>query len=829
VQLDDLVFATHFNPIHDSNGDPAGTIGVSTDITQAHRAQRALSESEAKYRSVVDNAPAFIITADLQGRIQFINRTVPDLTVEEVLGTTIFDHLDPDQEKISRQAISKVIQTGQPHGYEVWRPDPEGNRACFSCQCGPIKREGDVVGVTIIATDVTEERKREEQLQVQAQLLDSVREAVVATDLDGHITYWSKGAQAMYGYSPDEVVGQEISALIVVDPESEGGRRIEQVRENGRWSGQFRQRRKDGGVLWADAVISLVTDSQNQPCGYIGINRDVSSQKQAFEALHESEERFRTTFESASVPMALCSEKGQFLKTNKAFRQVFGFTEDQLRSRTFRELTYQEDVDAGLRKFEQLVKGEISFFSQEKRYLTADGQIVWGHVTVSATRESQGQFHHAVAMVEDITERKRAEAQLRQAAKELETRVELRTAELTDANEQLRDEVSERKRAEIALRESEARIRALLDAIPDLMLRIRRDGSLVDHHAKDETIAMSIEQMARKSIDQVFPQHVAQSISQCIEQTLQGKHLEVFEFDLPAEVEQKTAQTYEARFVVSGRDEVLAIIRNITERRRAEEQARVHQTQLAHVARLNSMGEMATDLAHELNQPLAAIMNYAESYLREMKASQQVPDHWLDGASQVIAQAERAGEIIKRIRSFVERREPHGDPIEVNRTIEDAVELTAPEARLNRVDVHLTLKQNLPCVLGDAIQIEQVVLNLVRNAIDAMVEQGSKIRQIDIQTSLDDERQVVVKVTDTGPGLVKPSIDNVFEPFYTTKADGLGMGLTISRSIVEAHGGKLSASKNPHQDGACFSFTLPVHSGGLRIPNDKGTNRVRGG
>jgi C4-dicarboxylate-specific signal transduction histidine kinase len=415
----------------------------------------------------------------------------------------------------------------------------------------------------------------------------------------------------------------------------------------------------------------------------------------------------------------------------------------------------------------------------------------------------------------------------------LNLRVEQRTAELTSANVQLREEILERNRVELALRGSETKIRALLDAIPDLMLRIHRDGTFLDYHAKDDSdLALPTSGLTGQIINKVMPLHVAKPVMDRVRAALRTKQLQVFEYDLQSadRVQGTRIQTHEARIVVSGRDEVLVIIRNVTDRRRAEDQATAHQAQLAHVARLNSMGEMATDLAHELNQPLAAIMNYAEHCVREMQGNPNTPEHWIDGANQVINQAERAGKIIKRIRSFVEKREHEDELLQVNETVQNAIDMAATDARHRQVEIELALEPQMSLVRGDAIQIEQVVLNLVRNAIDAMEEAGVENREIIVTTEVVDGQMIQVQVADTGPGLVQTSIDNVFEPFYTTKPDGLGMGLTISRSIVEAHGGKLSVQNNVLTQGASFEFTLPIHPRGeSKVPDVERTDRVRGG
>jgi two-component system sensor kinase FixL len=247
---------------------------------------------------------------------------------------------------------------------------------------------------------------------------------------------------------------------------------------------------------------------------------------------------------------------------------------------------------------------------------------------------------------------------------------------------------------------------------------------------------------------------------------------------------------------------------DVTDVRHAEEEARESRERMMHVSRLATMGEMATGISHELNQPLAAITTYAQAAIRLLAAPEPQRDDVTDALEQIAAQALRAGEIIRRLRNLVRNRETQREPTRINSLIEELGTLTRADARMNDVRVTLDLAADLPLINLDRIQIQQVLLNLVRNAVQALEFTEYKDRGILISTDFNSEGEVEVRVRDTGPGVSSEILERLFLPFATTKADGTGLGLAISRSIIEAHKGRLDYSPNAPR-GACFVIRLP--------------------
>jgi C4-dicarboxylate-specific signal transduction histidine kinase len=250
----------------------------------------------------------------------------------------------------------------------------------------------------------------------------------------------------------------------------------------------------------------------------------------------------------------------------------------------------------------------------------------------------------------------------------------------------------------------------------------------------------------------------------------------------------------------------------MAERKRAEDKERQRMMELAHVTRLSTMGEMATEIAHEVNQPLTAITNYSSACVRMLTSNSENPEEIIDALKEITRQAQRAGEVIRRLREFVAKDDSHRSTNDINEVMRSVFSLAQVEARWHAVDLEIQLAEALPHVLVNKILIEQVALNLIRNAIEAMNGIEINNRTVTIKTMPHINESIMVVVEDFGPGLSEEALLRIFEPFYTTKPSGMGMGLAICKSIIEAHGGQLWAMQNKPA-GAKFQFTLPLSQG----------------
>ena len=239
----------------------------------------------------------------------------------------------------------------------------------------------------------------------------------------------------------------------------------------------------------------------------------------------------------------------------------------------------------------------------------------------------------------------------------------------------------------------------------------------------------------------------------------------------------------------------------------AEEQVREHESELAHVSRVNVIGEMASGLAHELRQPLAAIRNYAEGGIRRLERKSGSGTEIGEALNLITEQAVRAGQIIARVRGYIRKRIPRREVVDMNKAVEEAVTLFHHDAMNSGIQIETHLTPDLPPVMGDLIEFEQMIINLGRNAIDAITADSEEGGKLEIFTTAGDDG-VLVRISDSGPGLTGNEIDRIWQPFMTTKESGLGLGLAICRSIAETHGGRIWAEPTP-TGGLSVVFFIP--------------------
>jgi C4-dicarboxylate-specific signal transduction histidine kinase len=253
----------------------------------------------------------------------------------------------------------------------------------------------------------------------------------------------------------------------------------------------------------------------------------------------------------------------------------------------------------------------------------------------------------------------------------------------------------------------------------------------------------------------------------------------------------------------------LVISRDLTQHMLAVEALQKVQAEFAHVTRLTTLGELAASIAHEVNQPLAAIVADANAALNWLTAEQPDLELVRETLDAIMTEGDRAGEVIQRIRQLARKGAPRKDPVNLNDVVRDVMPLVRTELRQQDVAVALDLASEVPAVVGDRVQLQQVMLNLVMNALDAMTASAHRPRELIICSRAHAGDQVLVTVQDTGVGIAAHHVDQLFSAFFTTKPGGMGMGLSISRSIIEAHGGRLWATPDTPR-GAIFQFTLPV-------------------
>jgi two-component system, LuxR family, sensor kinase FixL len=403
--------------------------------------------------------------------------------------------------------------------------------------------------------------------------------------------------------------------------------------------------------------------------------------------------------------------------------------------------------------------------------------------------------------------RRSAERLLNQTRSDLEVTVLERTADLRQANQELQAEVAERKRVEERLRERAQ----LLDLTHDsVFVRDMRDVITYWNRGAEErygwTSKEALGQISHDITGTVFPAPLKEIMT---ELTNTGR----WEGELVHTRRDGSQVVVASRWALQ-RDEdgnALAILEtnnDITERKHAEDALHKAQEELAHVSRVMTMGELVASIAHEVNQPLGAIVTNGHACVRLLSRDAPDLDKSLQIIERMIKDGMRASEVIKRIRDLLHKAPSEKAPLNINEVIQEVIALVSSDVLRTKIKLRTDLAADLPPVEADRIQLQQVILNLILNAKDALSAVQTHPRELVVTSRKDESGEVLVAVRDTGNGLDPTIAARIFEPFYTTKPKGMGLGLSISRTIIEAHGGRLWATQN-EEKGATIQFALP--------------------
>jgi two-component system, LuxR family, sensor kinase FixL len=377
---------------------------------------------------------------------------------------------------------------------------------------------------------------------------------------------------------------------------------------------------------------------------------------------------------------------------------------------------------------------------------------------------------------------------------------------------QLRNANSDLEQSQKSLRDREARIEAVLATVPDAMVTIDAEGHIQSFSATAERLfGFRLDEVQRRNVSMLMPSPYRQEHDGYLNHYLATGEQRIIGKERVVVGQRKDGSTFPMELFVGeillgDTRQFVGFVRDLTQRNEREGLLHEVQSELFHVSRLSTMGEMASALAHELNQPLAAMVNYLKGSRRLLDNSTDPQAESIKGAMDKAAdQAIRAGQVIQRLRDFVARGETEKSIESINKLIEESSALALVSAKQQSVRVSFIFDPTIDFVLIDKIQIQQVLVNLLRNALEAM--QDSARRELAISTAPEPDDMALVSVTDTGSGIDPEIASKLFQPFVSTKRQGMGVGLSISRTIIESHGGRIMAEPNP-DGGAIFRFSL---------------------
>ncbi|WP_229176390.1 PAS domain-containing sensor histidine kinase [Bradyrhizobium ivorense] len=523
----------------------------------------------------------------------------------------------------------------------------------------------------------------------------------------------------------------------------------------------------------AAALLMMRVVGRTQKQMEAALRGRASGEERAVEALRNSEAQWKEVFEHNPVMYFMVEATGLVLSVNSFGAAQLGYTVDELLGQSVLRVFAAEDRDAVQRNVAACLGNIGQTHSWEIRKVRKDGSRLWVRENAKAVRRLDGQLIVLIAC-EDITERKEAENALQQSE------MYLSEAQRLSHTGSFGWHVAS---GEIIWSEETFRIFEF-DKVPSI-----KHGTVLQRvHPDDRT-------RVQRTIDRA------------------SRDLRDFEHSYRLLMPDGAIKYVHARAHavtgISGDTEFVGAVTDVTARKRAEAELHEAQTNLAHVTRVTALGELAASIAHEVNQPLAAVVTNAAACLRWL--NRETPDlNEARGAVRlIISDGNRAGEVIQRVRALVNKTTDQKAPLDVNEVINEVIGLVQHELQSHRISLQLDLTPGLPTVVADRIQLQQVILNLVVNGIEAMQPVTDRPRELVIRTRHDDAGQILVTVTDCGVGIATENAERLFDAFYSTKASGMGMGLSICRSIIEAHRGRLSVAGNAGH-GATFQFTLPL-------------------
>ena len=589
---------------------------------------------------------------------------------------------------------------------------------------------------------------------------DVVRDEIWMTD---------KG-RALFGFAPETRL--DYAALISrVHPEDRAARAaaIKRALETqGEYAMEYRVLLPDGTLRWIGTRGHCMNVGDPKGIRLLGVSMDVTAQKQAQDALRESEARFRAMANTAPVMIWMSGTDKLCTFFNKGWLDFTGRPLEQELGNGWAEGVHREDFDRCFEVYANSFDARQPF-TMEYRLRRSDGEYRWVLDNGTPRFASDGTFLGYIGSCIDITERKQAQD----------------------------------------------RFRLVVEASPNGIVLVNAQGHIVLVNAcaeklfgygREELIGQGIELLVPERFRGEHSAHRAGFHAAPAARAI-GAGLELFArrkdgTEFPVEIGSSPIQSPEGTLVLS-------VIVDISARKQAEAEARQHREELAHLSRVAIMGEMAGSLAHELNQPLTGIVNNASAGRRFIaKGRADLPK--LDGLFEaVVADGRRAGEIIRGIRGMVRKGEEVRGPVNLNDVIASVLRFVRSDALGRHCALVTEPDPKLPLVEADQVQLQQVLLNLVVNAFEAMRETPAAERRVIIRSERESDGRVRVSVRDFGTGLPVEEPERIFERFFSTKREGMGMGLAIARSIITSHGGELAAA-NAQGGGACVHFSLPV-------------------
>ncbi|MGJ5818082.1 PAS domain S-box protein [Paludibaculum fermentans] len=771
--------------------------GLSVQIAAREEAESALRRSasgvEQRARSIIESALDAAVAMNSEGAITEWNRQAEQIfgwPREEALGKSLAQTIIPVQFRAAHeQGRRRFFETGVGQvlnrRIEMTAMHRSGREFPVELSVTPVK-VGESWSFHAFVRDISERKHAEGALRASEQnlalIINTIPILVWSASPDGFADYLSQHYLDYSGLSADQALGW--AWTIAVHPDDRGGltaywRSILSAGTGGEY--EARLRRFDGVYRWFLIRARPLRDEQGSIVKWYGTNTDIEDRKVAEEALRGSEGSLRESEESLlvmfnAIPALVCTLNAawEVQQVNQQLLDYFGIPLESLKNWAFIGVVHPDDLEDVVARCRHSVEAGTSY-DIEHRCRRNDGVFRWFHVRGRPLRNAEGRIIRWYVVLIDVEDRKRAEE---------------------------------------TLRKSEHDLRRLTETIPAMVWSARPDGEI--DYCNNRFLhytGFSPEEVTgegwRKTI---HPEDAARVYPIWMSSVRAGT---------PYRVEVRTLHAADGTYrwcmvtalpLMDQQGQVVkwyGTIVDMQDWKRDQEELRTMQAELAHVTRLMTMGEITASIAHEVNQPLAAAVASGDSCVAWLANTPPNVDKARAAADRVVQAVTQASSVVQRIRTMVKKAPVVRSRLEINEVIVEAVSLIQSEVASKRIALQTDLAENMRMVDGDRVQITQVILNLAMNGIEAMSQLDSPARRLMIRSTAADHKELRVAIADNGPGLDPDITGHLFNPFFTTKREGIGMGLSISKSIIEAHGGRLWATPNEPR-GAVFHFALPT-------------------
>ncbi|HEY6446913.1 MAG TPA: PAS domain S-box protein [Acidobacteriaceae bacterium] len=773
--------------VRNADGYITGWYVLLTDIEDRKRAEDALRASETNLREILDSIPGLVCTLSPAGEMELTNRPFLQYfgkTLEELKDWGNSDAVHPDDLPGVRLEFTNSITTGAPYYTEHRCRRADGVYRWFQNSARPMRdTEGRITRWYCLITDIDDRKRAEGELKRSEArhrvVVETASDAVVSIDESGSIILANPAIKRIFGYDPEALMGKPLTVLMP------GGMRT--LHETGfnrylnigvkhlDWQGtELTALRANGQEFPVEVSFGEMTVDQRRV--FTGFIRDISEKKRSEEAILASRRNLSLIINTMPVLAWSALPDGTVEFFNQRWLDYTGLSPEQAQGWGWADAIHPDDLGPISEYWHSLIAsgrpGEI-----EARLRRFDGNYRWFLFRADPMRDESGAVLKWYGTNTDIDDRKQAEE---------------------------------------ALRIRELNLLQITETIPEMLWSASPDGAIDYSNGRFlEYTGIGPEQIMRDGwMNLLHPDDVERAV-------------EVWEACVrsgtPYGVEVRTIHaadnTY--RWCVTRAlpllDQEGRIVKwhgtvvDMHDWRQAQEELHNAQAELARMTRVMTVGQLTASIAHEVNQPLSGIVTNANTCMRMLNANPPNLDGARETARRTVRDANRASDVIARLRTLFSRKEIRVEPVDINEVAREVIALYLNELQRNRVILRQELTEGLPCVEGDRIQLQQVILNLLRNASDAMSTIDDRPRELVVSTEPTVE-EVHLKVRDAGVGIDPGAAERLFESFFTTKQDGMGVGLSVSRSIIEAHQGRLWVTKN-NGPGATFAFSLPRSRG----------------